>query len=246
MSGHSKWATIKRQKGAADAKRSVAFTKLANTITVAARDGGGDPDMNFKLRLAVEKARQANMPKDNIDRAIKRGTGELGGAAFEHMAYEAYAPGGAAMIIDVNTDNRNRAVGNIKAILNKYNGKLAEAGSVAFLFQPRGMMTVSGTDAETVEMAIIESCADDYIANDDATFTVYTDPKETMQVAKSLEAAGLTVADVEQSMEPLSTVMISDEKTAKTLLAITEQLEDLDDVTAVYPNFDIPDTLNIA
>ncbi|HEY1074813.1 MAG TPA: YebC/PmpR family DNA-binding transcriptional regulator [Patescibacteria group bacterium] len=244
MSGHSKWATIKRQKGAADAKRSVTFTKLAAAITVAARDGGGDLGSNFKLRLAVDKAREANMPKDNIDRAIKRGTGELGGAAFEHIVYEAYAPGGAALVIDVNTDNRNRAVANIKSILNKHNGKLAESGAVAYLFQPRGVMTVAGGDAEAMEMAIIESGADDYALSDDSA-VVYTDPKEVMAVAKALETAGLTASDVEQTMEPVSTIMISDEKTAKTLVAITELLEDLDDVSSVYSNFDIDESFNI-
>lgn len=237
MSGHSKWSTIKRQKGAADAKRSTTFTKLSNTITIAARDGGGDPESNFKLRLAVDKARQANMPKDNIERAIKRGTGELGGAVFEHITYEAYAPGGAAVIIDVNTDNRNRAVANIKTILNKYNAKLAEAGSVSYLFQPRGVMTVQGTDTESTEMAIIEGGADDYQANDEGSFTVYTQPKETAQVAKQLESAGLQVNDVDLSLEPLSTVTITEEKTANTLLTLLEQLEDLDDVSAVYTNF---------
>jgi YebC/PmpR family DNA-binding regulatory protein len=246
MSGHSKWSTIKRQKGAADAKRSMAFTKLAAMITVAARDGGGDPSANFKLRLAMDKARQANMPKDNVDRAIKRGTGELGGAAFEHVVYEAYAPGGAALMIDVNTDNRNRAVSSIKGILTKYSGKLAEAGSVAYLFQQKGVMTAKGADAESAELQIIESGAADYVAGDDGTFTVYTDPKETTYVAKALEDAGLTVTDVDLSMEPTASVMISDPKTANTLITLTELLEDLDDVTAVYPNFDIDPSLNLA
>ncbi len=246
MSGHSKWSTIKRQKGAADAKRSMAFTKLAAMITVAARDGGGDPSANFKLRLAMDKARQANMPKDNVDRAIKRGTGELGGAAFEHVVYEAYAPGGAALIIDVNTDNRNRAVSSIKGVLTKYGAKMAEAGSVAYLFQQRGLMTVKGSDAESTEMAIIESGAADYVASDDGSFTVYTDPKETTHVAKALEDAGLSVSDVDLSMEPLTTVMITEAKTANTLITLTELLEDLDDVTSVYANFDIDPSINLA
>lgn len=246
MSGHSKWSTIKRQKGATDAKRSMAFTKLAAMITVAARDGGGDPSTNFKLRLAVDKARQANMPKDNIDRATKRGTGELGGAVFEHVVYEAYAPGGAALIIDVNTDNRNRAVSSIKGSLTKYGAKMAEAGSVSYLFQQRGIMTVKGLDSESTEMQIIESGAADYVAHDDTSFTVYTDPKETTHVAKVLEDAGLGVTDVDLVMEPSASVMISDAKTANSLITLTELLEDLDDVTSVYPNFDIDPTLDIA
>lgn len=238
MSGHSKWATIKRQKGATDAKRSTTFTKLANMITIAAREGGGDPTANFKLRLATEKARQANMPKDNIERAIKRGTGELGGAAFEHIVYEAYGPQGVALIIDVNTDNRNRAVSNIKTLLNKANGKLAESGAVAYLFQQRGMMRVSGADSEAIEMAIIESGAEDYEA-DESGYFVYTDPKVTTQVAQALMEAGLTVEDVELTMESIATVSL-DTSAAQPVVRLMEQLEDLDDVTAVYTNLDIP------
>lgn len=242
MSGHSKWSTIKRQKGAADAKRSTAFTKLANLISIAAREGGGDPSANFKLRLAVEKAREANMPKDNIERAIKRGTGELGGAALEDITYEAYAPGGVALLIQTTTDNRNRAVSSVKAILNKYNGKLAEAGSVGYLFTQRGVMRVEG---ESPEEAIIESGADDYEQNEGGSFVVYTAPRETMNVAKTLQDAGLSVSDVELAMEPLSTVTISDQKTAQQLLTIMEQLEDLDDVANVYSNFDLDPSVSI-
>lgn len=241
MSGHSKWATIKRQKGAADAKRSTTFTKLANTITVAAREGGGDPTANFKLRLAIEKARQANMPKDNIDRAIKRGTGELGGAVFEHIVYEAYGPNGIAIMIDVNTDNRNRAVSNIKTLLNKANGKLAESGAVAYLFQQRGTMRVTGADNETMEMAIIESGAEDYEA-DESGYFVYTDPKATTQVSQVLMDAGLTVEDVELTMDPIAALTL-DATAAQSVLRLVEQLEDLDDVSAVYTNLDLPEDL---
>jgi YebC/PmpR family DNA-binding regulatory protein len=239
MSGHSKWSTIKRQKGAADAKRSTTFTKLANAITIAARDGGGDASANFKLRLAIEKAREANMPKDNIDRAVKRGTGELGGITLENITYEAYAPGGAAILIDVNTDNRNRAISSIKAILHKYGAKLAESGAVGYLFHPRGIMTVKGDDIESTELAIIESGADDYTADANGSFAVFTPPKETAMVAKTLEEAGLTVENVELSQEPINTVMIEDPKTAQTLMTLMEQLEELDDVSSVYSNFDI-------
>ncbi len=245
MSGHSKWSTIKRQKGAADAKRSSAFTKLANTISVAAREGGGDPSANFKLRLAIDKAREANMPKDNIDRAIKRGTGELGGAALEDITYEAYGPGGVAILIQATTDNRNRAVAAIKSILNKYNGKLAEAGSVGYLFKQKGSMVVEGASPEETEMAIIESGADDYSANDDGTFSVFTLPHETMAVAKALQDSGLTVSVIELSMEPISTVMVTDSKIAQQLLTIMEQLEDLDDVAAVSSNFDLDPSLDV-
>ncbi|TAK94396.1 YebC/PmpR family DNA-binding transcriptional regulator [Patescibacteria group bacterium] len=237
MSGHSKWSTIKRQKGAADAKRSVNFTKLATLITVAARESGGDAEANFKLRLAVAKAREANMPKDNIDRAIKRGTGEVAGAAFEKIIYEAYAPGGVALMIECNTDNKNRALANMKAVLNKYNAKLAEAGSVAYLFRERGSMLVSGQSIEKIEDSIIESGADDYELSDDSAIA-FTQPKDTMSVAKTLESRGFTVADVELRFEPISTVAISEAKTAQTLSTLIDKLEDLDDVTSVATNFE--------
>jgi YebC/PmpR family DNA-binding regulatory protein len=237
MSGHSKWSTIKRQKGAADAKRSASFTKLSNTITIAARDGGGDAGTNFKLRIAIDKARGANMPKDNIDRAIKRGTGDLGGATFEHIVYEAYAPGGVAIIIDVNTDNRNRAIASVKSILNKYNAKLAESGSVSYLFETTGVMSVRGNNTEAMEMAIIDSGADDYEPNDDGAYTVYTEPKETAHVAQKLQEQGYTVSDIELSQEPNATVEVSDPKTAEALMKLMAELEELDDVSAVYTNF---------
>ncbi len=243
MSGHSKWSTIKRQKGAADAKRSTTFTKLANMITIAAREGGSDASANFKLRLAIEKAREANMPKDNIDRAIKRGTGELGGQALETLVYEAYAPGGSAILIYVTTDNRNRAIANIRTLLTKYNGKLAESGAVSYLFQPRGVITVSGAVADMLEMSVFESGAEDYIANTDGSFTVYTSPKAVSQVAKYFEDQGLTASDVELTMEPVTTVQITDAKMAQTLVNLMERLEELDDVTSVYTNFDVLDNI---
>lgn len=244
MSGHSKWSTIKRQKGAADAKRSTTFTKLAYAITVATREGGGDPTSNFKLRLAMEKARQANMPKDNIERAVKRGTGELGGANFEHIVYEAYSPGGVALLIEVDTDNRNRAVANIKSLLNKYNGKLAEAGSVGYLFHPRGVMSVVG-EVEALELAIIESGADDYDISEEGA-VVYTQPRDLVAVAKSLELAGFTVSDMSTSMEALAPVVIAEQKTAQTIMRLMHDLEDLDDVSAVHTNFDLAPNLELA
>lgn len=243
MSGHSKWSTIKRQKGAVDAKRSASFTKLAAAITIAAREGGGDAEGNIRLRLAIAKAREANMPKDNVERAIKRGTGELGGAAIENFTYEAYAPGGVALMIECHTDNKNRTVAEIKAVLNKYNGKLAESGAVAFLFQQHGVMTVSGKSVEAIEEAAIESGADDYEVVEHS-LVVYTQPKDTMMVAKNLENSGLTVTDIDLRMEPLSMMMISDTKTAQTLMAIVEKLEDLDDVSTVSANFDIAPALS--
>jgi YebC/PmpR family DNA-binding regulatory protein len=244
MSGHSKWSTIKHQKGAADAKRSSVFTKLANSITVIAREGGGDPESNFRLRLAIEKARQANMPKDNIERAIKRGTGELGGATFENIMYEAYAPGGVALMIEVNTDNRNRSVSAIKSILTKAYAKLAEAGAVAYLFEQKGSMHVRG--GEEAELVIIESGADDYELVEENAYRVVTLPKDTMAVAKSLQDAGLGVEEVGLSLEPTATITINDEQTARQLVRLVEQLEDIDDVAAVYANFNLAENLNLA
>ncbi len=245
MSGHSKWSTIKRQKGAADAKRSTTFTKLANMISIAAREGGGDVSANFKLRLAIEKGREANMPKDNIDRAVKRGTGELGGVALETMTYEAYGPQGIALLVDVTTDNRNRAISNIKTILSKHNGKLAEAGAVGYLFQQRGIMTVSGAEGDVIESVVIESGAEDYEIHDDGSCTVYTHPKETTLVAKRIEENGLKVENIELTMEPMSTVTIRDQKVAQQVMSMMDQLEELDDVTNVYSNFELDQNVNM-
>lgn len=243
MSGHSKWATIKRQKGAADAKRSTVFTKLANTITVAAR-GGGDPSMNFSLRLAIDKARQANMPKDNIERAIKRGTGELGGAQFEEVMYEAYGPAGTGILIEAGTDNRNRTSAEVKAVFNKLGGKLAEAGAVSYQFKKRGTITlaVEGKDKEEMEMAIIEAGADDFEEQGDVVM-VYTEPTDLDKVRKSLEEMGFGASEVGFSWEPAMTVTIEDEKTAGQMLRLMESLEDLDDVTSVSSNFDISEEI---
>jgi YebC/PmpR family DNA-binding regulatory protein len=243
MSGHSKWSTIKRQKGAADAKRGQTFTKLANAISIAARSGG-DPEMNFKLRLTIDKARQANMPKDNIERAIKRGTGELGGERIEDVLYEAYGPGGIALLIEAATDNRNRASSSIRAILNKYDGKLAESGAVAFQFKQRGIVTVNLADKslEEAEMIVIDSGAEDYEAQDN-TLLVYTDPKETEKVRQSLIAGGLDVADTSLSWEPTAMIEISDPKKASSLLKMMDALEELDDVGSVSGNFDIPESI---
>lgn len=244
MSGHSKWSTIKHQKGAADAKRGKIFTKLGHAITVAAREGGGKPDMNPRLALAIEMGKKHNMPKENIERAIKRGTGELGGAAAEDVTYEGYGPGGTAIYITGVTDNRNRTAAEVRAVFNKQGGKLGESGSVAYLFSLRGVITVLSSDmsAEEIEMAIIESGADDYEATETG-FLVYTDPKSLQATKQALETAGLTIDNAEQKFEPSQTVTISDEKTAQQIIRLMNALEDLDDVTDVVSNFDIDDSL---
>lgn len=244
MSGHSKWSTIKHQKGAADAKRGQLFTKLGHAITVAARQGGGDPSTNARLALALEMAKKNNMPKDNMERAIKRGTGELGGAIVETITYEGYGPGGTAIFIEALTDNRNRTIGEVRAAFNKHGGKLGESGSVAYLFKQQGVITVAKNDqsSEAIEMAIIESGADDYQAFDDH-FLVYTDPKSLTDIKAALEQQGLSITGADQSFEPVQTVAISDEKTASQILKLMSALEELNDVTDVVSNFDIDETI---
>lgn len=244
MSGHSKWASIKHQKGVADAKRSTAFTRLANNISVAARAGGGDATMNFSLRLAVEKAKQANMPKDNIERAIKRGTGEGGVAKFEDILYEAYGPGGTGMLIEAATDNRNRTSPEVKAALNKFGGKLAEPGSVAYQFKKRGVLLfdLAGKDIDEAEMAAIEAGAED-IEQSNNLLTVYTEPKETEKVRVGMSEAGYEATEVNLSWEPTVMIKVEEEKTAGTILKLMNALEDIDDVTNVSSNFDIDDEM---
>ncbi len=242
MSGHSKWSSIKHQKGAADAKRGKIFTKLGHAITVAAREGGGNPDMSPRLALAIEMAKKNNMPKDNIDRAIKRGTGEAGGAAVEDIVYEGYGPGGTAIYIQALTDNRNRTVSEIRAAFNKHGGKIGEAGSVAYLFQLRGVITVAKTykSIEELEMLIIESGAEDYEENEE-NFTVYTDPRDLQDIKQALETAGLTVLNAEQTFEPKQTIEITDEKIAGQIVRLITALEEIDDVADVASNVAMSD-----
>lgn len=244
MSGHSKWSSIKHQKGAADAKRGKIFTKLGHAITIAAQLGGGDVNMNPRLALAVEMAKKSNMPKDNIDRAIKRGTGELGGAMAEEATYEGYGPGGTAILIEALTDNRNRTTGDVRSIFNKLGGKLAESGSVAYLFAQRGVIGLASNDHadDEVELSIIDSGASDYEKNDNI-YTVYTNPKELKRVKDSLETAGLVVTDASIRFEPEQSVDITDPKTVSQIIKLLEALEELDDVTNVTSNMSVDDTI---
>lgn len=231
MSGHSKWSTIKHQKAATDAKRSSSFTKLANAITVAARKGS-DPTMNFTLRLAIDRAKSANMPKDNIERAVQRGAGSSA-ASVEEILYEAYGPSGTAILIEVATDNKNRAIAEIKAVLNKLGGKLAESGSVSYLFEKKGQIVVESDDSEA-EMKIIDSGADDYEQNDNNYF-VYTDQKQLGAVKNNLESQELKVSDCQLIWQPKTTVDLDDEASAK-VIRLMETLDNLDDVTEVSSN----------
>jgi len=235
MSGHSKWASIKHQKGAADAKRANVFTKLANTITVAARNGA-DPTMNFQLRLAIDKAKASNMPKDNIERAITRASG-TGAAAVEELLYEIYGPHGTAILIDVATDNRNRAIADVKAILNKHGGKLANQGAVQYLFERQGEIVVeaaSGTADDEIEMQLIDAGAIDY-SKEESDYIVATDASALEAVKKALEATGFKVIDAKLHWVPKQTVALSEEDSEKVIKLLT-LLDDLDDVVAVASN----------
>jgi len=241
MSGHSKWATIKHAKGAADAKRGKVFTKLIKEISIAARMGGGSLDGNPRLRTAILKARVANMPKDNIDRAIKKGTGELEGVSYEELIYEAYAPGGVAIFIEVLTDNKNRAAAEIRNILTKAGGQLATSGSVSRLFKRQGVITMDGekyTEDQVMEVAL-EGGAED-VSLSDGIIEVTTAPEDFESVLNALQAKEFETLNAEVSMVAETEVTLDNEATAKALKLI-EKLEDNDDVQNVFSNVAIPD-----
>ncbi|MDR2632239.1 MAG: YebC/PmpR family DNA-binding transcriptional regulator [Treponema sp.] len=241
MSGHSKWATIKHKKGAADAKRGQMFTKLIKEISIAARMGGGDIEGNPRLRTAVLKARGANMPKDNIDRAIKKGTGELEGVNYEELVYEAYAPGGVAIFIEVLTDNKNRAAADIRNMLTRAGGQLATAGSVSRLFKRQGIITLDGekyTEDQIMEVAI-EGGAED-VSLGGGIIEVTTAPEDFEPVLNSLENKHFETLSAEISMVPEVAVRLDTDATAKAVRLI-ERLEENDDVQNVYSNIDIPE-----
>jgi len=244
VSGHSKWSTIKRKKGAIDAKRGKIFTRLIKEITVAARSGGGDPDGNPRLRSAIAGAKAENMPKDNIDRAIKKGTGELEGAVYEEVTYEGYGPSGVAVLVECLTDNRNRTVADVRYCFSKSGGNLGESGCVSFMFDKKGLILV---DKETISEdklmdLALEAGAED-VVEEENEFQVLTAPEDFNAVRELLEGDGVTFLEASISMIPQNTVDVTDEKTARRLLAMMETLEDHDDVQNVYANFDIPDEL---
>jgi YebC/PmpR family DNA-binding regulatory protein len=243
MAGHSKWASIKHKKAATDAKRGKLFTKLARGITIAAREGGGDPDNNPALSLAIQKARDASMPKDNIQRAIDRGTGEGGDAtAIEHVLYEGYGPGGAAILVDALTDNRNRTGSEVRHLFDRSGGSLGEPGSVAWQFEKRGKILLDGTRySEDDVMPAIDAGAEDVRGEGDL-LEVFTQPGDLTAVREALEAEGLEVQASEISMEPKTTVEIG-EKDAASLMRLIEQLDDHDDVDQVHANFDIAEEI---
>jgi YebC/PmpR family DNA-binding regulatory protein len=241
MSGHSKWATIKHKKGAADKARGKLFNKLARQLEVAARAGGGDPDANPTLRTAVQKAKGAQMTNDAIDRAIKRGTGEGDTGTYETIMYEGYAPGGVAMLIDVLTDNRNRTGAEIRGVFTKHGGSLAEPGAVSWQFARRGVIMIDGAaDEDELMLAALEAGADD-VADDGGTWRVTSDPSLTFDVRDALEAAGFVIESADAPMVSENLVPITTVEEAKKVLRVVELIEDNEDVQDVFANFDIPD-----
>lgn len=241
MSGHSKWSTIKRKKGKEDARKGAAFSKLSKAITIAAREGGGNPDANVKLSSAIEKAKQANMPADKIDKAIKRGTGELEGAVYEELVFEGYGPAGVAIMVDTVTDNRRRMTSEIRHLFSKYNGNLGTDGSVSWLFQAKGVVLVpkeNTTDEQLFEV-VLDHGADD-IRVENHHYEVLCDPKNLNPVKRALDESNIEYTSAESTMFPKTTVKLQ-RKEASSLLKLVEALEEHEDVQEVYANFDIPD-----
>jgi len=246
MSGHSKWATTKHKKAIIDAKKGKAFTQVANMIALAAKQGGADPKMNFSLRLAIDKAKAANMPTANIERAIKRGTGELGGNRIEEFVYEGYGPSGTAVLVETASDNKNRTVGEIRAAFTKSGGSLGNSGSVAYLFDQKGQLAINMNDQkaskEEIELLILDSGADDFEENEDSII-VYTKPNDFAKVKESLEVSGVIFESAELAYIAQADVHVKDKDKAASILKLIDTLESLDDVVAVHSNFDIPDEI---
>jgi len=243
MSGHSKWSTIKHKKAATDAKRGKAFTKLIKEITVSARDGGGDPTANPRLRTAVANAKSVNMPNDNIERAIKKGTGELPGVTYDEISYEGYGMGGVAVMVDVLTDNKNRTVAEIRSIFTKAGGSVGENGCVSWMFDKKGLITVLAEAVEEDELMeiVLDAGADD-INMSDGIYEIKTPTDKLELVRDAITAKNLKIESAEISMIPQSTVKL-DEGDAKKMLKLMDALDDQDDVQKVYANFDIPDDI---
>jgi len=243
MAGHSKWANIQHRKNAQDAKRGKLFTRLIREITVAARMGGGDPGANSRLRLAMDKALVANMPRDTIDRAIKRGAGALDGVEYEEIRYEGYGPGGVAVMVDAMTDNRNRTVAEVRHAFAKCGGNLGTSGSVAFQFTERGVLSYpAGSDEDRIMEVAIEAGAEDVVGNDDGSVDVLTDPATFQTVKDAMTAAGLTPEEAEVTQRAASPVTLNFEDAQK-MVKLLDLLEDLDDTQNVYSNADIPDAI---
>ncbi len=247
MAGHSKWANTKHRKARADAQKGKIFTKLAREITVAAREGGDDIDANFALRLAVQKARDNNMPNDNIQRAIQRGTGNQEGSSYEYANYEGYAVGGVAILLEVMTDNRNRTVAEIRHIFSRYGGSLGESGCVAWMFNRKGYLTVNqdelNMDEDELMLTALEAGAEDIDLEDDGTFSITTALNNFEAVKNNLQEQAIPIESSEVTMLPSTSIKVTEPEAADRILNLMEALDDHDDVQNVYANFDIPDEL---
>ncbi|MEW6019777.1 MAG: YebC/PmpR family DNA-binding transcriptional regulator [Pseudomonadota bacterium] len=243
MSGHSKWSSIKHKKGAADAKRGKLFSKLSRAITVAAKEGGGDPTGNATLATAIQKAKDNSMPKDNIERAIAKGTGGGDGETYETILYEGYGPAGVAVLVEAMTDNRNRTASDVRHIFTRNNGKLGESGSVAWMFERKGTIVVDASKADEDELmgVAIDAGAED-VNQDENTYEIVTEPADLMQVREALEAAGIAFESAELAMLPKNTIKL-EESDAKKMLRLMDALEDNDDVQEVHANFDISEDI---
>jgi YebC/PmpR family DNA-binding regulatory protein len=241
MAGHSKWANIKHRKGRQDAARGKLFGKLAKAIEIAAREGGGNPDFNPTLATAVFKAKAASMPNDNIDRAIKRGTGEVEGSVYEEIWYEGYGPGGVALYVQILTDNRNRAASDVRSTFTRHNGNLGEPGSVGYLFSQKGLIVAGGSEDE-VMLAALDAGAEDIEDNGDGTFEVMTAPSDLGSVRSALEEVGVDIVSADITQRPSNWVPVG-ESEARRLLRLIDALDDLDDVQAVFGNYDIEDAV---
>jgi YebC/PmpR family DNA-binding regulatory protein len=244
MSGHSKWHSIKHKKARADAARGKVFTKLIKEITVAARLGGGDPDMNPRLRTAVQAAKAANMPAKNIDNAVKKGTGELPGVVYEEVTYDGYGPSGVALYIEALTDNKNRTVAEVRHLLSKYGGNLGESGCVAWMFETKGIIRVDkdNFDEEELFLVTVEAGAEDMKSDDEDYYEIYTEADQLGQVQADLEKNNVIVVEAERTMIPKTTVNL-EEKAADQMLKLMDVLDDHDDIQNVYANFDIDDEI---
>ncbi len=238
MSGHSKWSTIKRQKEAKDSKRGAAFTKLGNAIAIAAR-GGPDPEMNFSLRLAIDKAKAANMPSTNIQRSVDRGSGKLGGEQIQEVLYEGYGPGGVAIMVECASDNLKRTLPEVRTAFVKHGGNMAEKGAVAFQFERKGSIRVKGSGDELTLQAIDAGAKD--VEEEDDEAVIYTDQKELAKVRDALQKAGIEIVDAELTYVPNNEVRVEDKETAGKIIRLMDALDELDDVTNTYTNFDIPE-----
>jgi YebC/PmpR family DNA-binding regulatory protein len=240
MSGHSKWATIKRGKAVTDAKRGALFTKLGNNIAIAARSGP-DPDTNFTLRLAVDKARAANMPSTNIQRSIDRGSGKSGDSQIQEVTYEGYGPEGVAIIVECATDNINRTLPNVRLAFTKHGGRMAEKGAVAFQFDRKGMIRVQGSGDDLI-LSALDAGAED-VQEEGQESVIYTDPKQLAEVRENLQKAGIEILEAELTFVPNQTIKVEDANTAGKIMRLMEALEDNEDVSATHTNFDIPEEL---